>query len=96
MSHYVAQEPSIVVVPAETLPMQPWWQELHLTINTSFKNKDFAAFPPTWDRLPADSAVAAKSLAEELGSNGIMAVVLVDDHPIACGGVTPFRGDNWA
>lgn len=91
----MAQEAIIVVAPAETLPTQQWWEDLHFTINTSFKSKDFAAFPSSWERLPSDSAVAARSLADELGPDGILAVVLIDGRPVACGGVTPFRGDNW-
>ncbi|KAF7197636.1 hypothetical protein HII31_01042 [Pseudocercospora fuligena] len=95
MATSLYQQPTIVVVPGPSLPSQPWWKALHLTIETSFQNKDFAAFPPTWTRLSPNSKLAAEKLAEELGPRGLIAVVLLVDRPIACAGALPFRGDNW-
>ncbi|EME82989.1 uncharacterized protein MYCFIDRAFT_80562 [Pseudocercospora fijiensis CIRAD86] len=95
MAASLYQQPTVVVVAGSSLPSQPWWKALHLTINTSFQNKDFAAFPPTWSRLPTNSKLAAEKLAEELGPRGLVAVVLLVDRPIACAGALPFRGDNW-
>lgn len=90
-----APELSIVTVPAHSLSSQEWWKALHLTINTSFKNEDFAAYPPTWNRLPRDSNLAANKLGEELGPNGFIAVALALGSPIACAGALPFRGNDW-
>lgn len=90
-----APDLSIVIVPAHGLSSQEWWEALHTTINTSFKNKDFAAYPPSWSRLPEDSTLAAQNLAKELGPNGFIAVAFALGSPIACAGVTPFRGNNW-
>jgi len=92
----LAPEPNIIIVPATNLPAQPWWKALHLTINTSFQNKDgIQAYPPTWTRLPSNPREAAERLRDELGPDGIIAVVLLVDRPIACAGALPFRGVNW-
>lgn len=88
-------EPNIIIVPAHTLPSQPWWKALHLTINQAFKSKTHDVFPPSWDRLPARSKQAAECLKTELGPDGVIAVVLLVDRPIACAGALPWRGIEW-
>lgn len=85
-------EPNIIIVPGHTLPSQPWWKALHLTIQQAFKAKNHDVFPPSWNRLPERSKEAAERLKEELGPDGVIAVVLLVDRPIACAGVLPFRG----
>lgn len=65
-------------------------------INESYQVKKFYVFPLTWIRLDVDPAKGAKGLANELGDNGHLAVAFTqDNHPVACGGVLPFRGENW-
>ncbi|GIZ42074.1 hypothetical protein CKM354_000535400 [Cercospora kikuchii] len=88
-------DPRIVLVPGNALWEQTWWAALHLTINAAFQNKDHSAFPPTWTRLPQDPDIAAERLAGELGSEGVLAVALLENNPVACAGVVPFRGPNW-
>ena len=62
----------------------------------SFLNKNYSVFPPTWTRLNDDVSKGAEGLAKELGDDGYLAVLLTDeDKPVACGGVLPYRGDNW-
>ena len=95
MAESASAELNFVVVPGDSLRSQPWWDELHSVINTSFQLKELQAFPLTWERLNEDSTIAATGLGEELGSNGYLVVVLLDAHPIACGGILPFRGLNW-
>lgn len=88
-------EPHIIVVPGHTLPSQPWWKALHLTINQAFKSKNHDVFPPSWNRLPDNPKIAAQRLSNELGPNGMLAVVLLVDRPIACAGTLPCRGLEW-
>ena len=62
----------------------------------SFRNKNYSVFPPNWTRLHPDPAKGAEGLVKELGENGHFAVIFSDEViPIACGGVLPYRGDNW-
>lgn len=88
-------EPKIILVRGDTLPQQPWWKALHSTINQAFKSKNHDVFPPSWNRLPENSKVAAQKLKAELGPNGVIAVVLLVDRPIACAGALPYRGLEW-
>ena len=87
--------PKIVVVPAHTLPYQPWWEALHVTINQSFKLKTHDVFPQSWSRLPARPKEAALQLKQELGPDGVLAVVFLVDRPIACAGAFPHVGLEW-
>jgi GNAT superfamily N-acetyltransferase len=62
----------------------------------SFLNKNYSVFPPTWTRLNDDVSKGAEGLAKELGDDGHLAVLFASDgKPVACGGVLPYRGDNW-
>ena len=85
-----------VLVPGNALPSQIWWPTLHQIIIEAFRVKDYSVFPPTWTRLNADPAKGAEGLAQELGMNGSLVVAFSEDgHPVACGGVLPFRGEDW-
>ena len=89
-------KPEIIIVPSRSLPTQPWWPELHPIIIESFLNKNYSVFPPTWTRLDLDIIKGAEGLANELGDNGHFAVAFTKENkPVACGGVLPFRGENW-
>lgn len=86
----------IVIVPGSSLSQQPWWPELHAVILESYRVKNSSVFPLTWTRLNVDPAKGAESLANELGKHGHFAIAFTDERqPIACGGVLPFRGENW-
>jgi GNAT superfamily N-acetyltransferase len=87
---------NITVLPASAISSQAWWQDLHSMIIASFQRKDIQAFPPTWTRLNADPAAGGAGLAAELSANGQLAVIFDEDgKPVACGGVLPFRGQDW-
>lgn len=87
--------PEIAVVPSAALPSQPWTSALHSMIISSFKRKDIQAFPPSWTRLHPNPIIGIERLAEELGVDGYLAVLLLDGIPSACGGLLPFRGIDW-
>lgn len=89
------QHSEIVVVPGRDLPVQPWWPRLHSTILAAFASKRTSAFPETWSRLHPDPLLAGPSLAKELGPHGLMVVAFIDEQPVACAGIEPFRGENW-
>lgn len=88
-------KPNFVIVQASSLPEQSWWLSLHATIVNAFRQKQIQAFPPNLTRLHPDPATGAKGLVHELGPKGYIAVALLDNSAIACGGVLPFRGNNW-
>ncbi|KAF2716278.1 hypothetical protein K431DRAFT_21191 [Polychaeton citri CBS 116435] len=85
----------ITIIPGASLPAQPCWQDLHRVIETSFRNQDIRAFPASWHRLHPNPEVAGPKLAKELGPHGQLGIVFKNDKPVACGGVVPFRGENW-
>ena len=88
--------PTINIVTSASIPAQPWWPSTHAMIIEAFRNKNYSVFPPTWTRLNPDPANGAEGLVKELGDNGHFAVILSDERmPVACGGVLPYRGDNW-
>lgn len=87
---------NIIIIPGASLLSVPWWPELHTMINESYSVKNCYMFPPTWTRLNLDPVKAAEGLANELGDNGHIAVAFNEEgHPVACGGVLPYRGANW-
>lgn len=87
---------NITIVPGSSLPGAPWWPDLHRMINEAYEVKDVYIFPQTWTRLNLDPVKGAQSLANELGDNGHFAIAFTEeDQPVACGGVLPYRGDNW-
>lgn len=90
-------DPNTIIVPAASLERQPWWPLLHDIIIAAFLHKpeNVTVFPPDWKRLPDDPAIAARSLASELGDRGHLMVLIKDETPLACAGVLPYRGDNW-
>lgn len=87
--------PEVSVVPSAALPSQPWTAALHSMIISSFKRKDIEAFPPSWTRLHPNPSIGIERLAGELGADGYLAVLLSDGTPLACGGLLPFRGNDW-
>lgn len=86
---------SLQIVPGSSLPIQPWWPDLHAMIIAAFKKKDVQAFPPSWTRLDANSRLGAEGLAKELGEEGILVAAFLNSKPVACSGVLPFRGEDW-
>lgn len=87
--------PEIAFFPSASLPNQPWASALHNTIIKAFKRKDIQAFPPSWTRLHQDPAIGIDRLAGELGPDGYLAVAFVNGYPVGCGGILPFRGNDW-
>lgn len=87
--------PEIALLPADSLSGQPWAAALHAMIIKAFKRKDIQAFPPSWTRLHQDPVIGIERLSEELGTDGHFAVLLIDGHPVGCGGILPFRGNDW-
>lgn len=89
---------NIIIIPGASISSQSWWPELHAIINEAYASKpnDYSVFPQTWSRLDPDPAKGGKGLTDELGDSGHFAIAFdSDDRPIACGGVLPYRGDNW-
>lgn len=92
----MAIEPEIIILPASSLPDQPWAESLHVRIIEAFQRKDLQAFPPSWTRLDPDPTIGINHLAiQELGPKRSIAVILIDGGPAGCGGVLPFRGNDW-
>ncbi|WPH03277.1 Hypothetical protein R9X50_00615400 [Acrodontium crateriforme] len=86
----------IIIVRGPELSAQPWWNAVHRLIIASFETKEEQVFPPSWKRLNQDPQIAAYKLGnDELGPRGHFAIVFENDKPVACGGVLPFRGENW-
>ena len=86
---------TVQIVPGPALLAQPWWSDVHRMINMAFARKDVHVFPLSWTRLDADSLLGAEGLAEELGQTGHFGVVFFDGNPVVCGGVLPFRREDW-
>lgn len=86
-----SDEPEVVLVPAHSLLGHPWWRALHQAIIRSYQSKEVQAFPPTWTRLNAEPDVAAQEFLQELKDDGQLAVVLLGDTPVACGGIRRFQ-----
>ncbi|KAK3075177.1 hypothetical protein LTR53_001708 [Teratosphaeriaceae sp. CCFEE 6253] len=84
-----------LTVPSHAIPSQAWWPALHATINEAYLSRDVAAIPKSWGRLNSDPKLGAASFVNELGPKGHLAVIFLDDRPIACSGFLPFRGENW-
>lgn len=91
----MAGNPEVIILPSASLPSQPWAVTLHDTIIKAFKRKDIQAFPPSWTRLDPNPALGMEHLAGELGPQGFIAAMFIDDVPIGCGGFLPFRGNDW-
>ena len=92
----VGSECEVIIVPGNSIPSQPWWPELHLAIIEAFLTIEYSVFPPTWTRLDPEPDKGARGLAQELGDHGHIAVAFTEDHhPVACGGILPFRGEHW-